>query len=235
MLALCVKVGKPMSHCTRWADRLVILAMAFLLGPAPFSAVWAEVSRIVTVPALAVGVIGGQKIGTVHYVILQVDRDPTGTGPTILFSEASTGSAVDDVWKNGARTAISAAAKVLGEDERNWRVTIKNRSHFSLASGSSASSAIAVAVIAARRGDAIRSGVALTGVINADGRIEDVGDLPAKLQGAAEANMRAMLVPKGEARTSQWDLFELARQRNVSVVEVGTLREAYEFMTGIRP
>jgi len=47
--------------------------------------------------------------------------------------------------------------------------------------------------------------------------------------------MRAMLVPKGEARTSQWDLFELGRQRNVSVVEVGTLREAYEFMTGIRP
>ena len=224
-----------MSLRNRSAHLVVILATALFLIPASFSAVWAQSPRIVTVPALAVGVIGGQQVGTVHYVIMQVERDPAGSGPTILFSEFATGSAVDDVWKDGARTALIAAAKVMGEDERNWRLTIKNRSRYSLAGGSSASSAIAVGVIAAWRGDAIRSGIVLTGVITADGRIEDVGDLPLKLQGAAEANMRAMLVPKGEAKTPEWDLFELGRRRNISVVEVGTLREAYEFMTGIRP
>jgi len=224
-----------MSHCNRSADRIVIFAMALLISLASSSAGLAESSRIVTVPAVAVAVIGGQLVGTVHYVILQIERDPTGSGPTILFSEFAIGSAVDDVWKDGARIALSAAAKVLGEDERNWRLTIKNRSRFSLAGGSSASSAIAVGVIAAWRGDAIRSGVVLTGVITAGGGIEEVGDLPAKLQGAAEANMRAMLVPKGEAKTPEWDLFELGRKRNIRVVEVGTLQEAYEFMTGIRP
>lgn len=220
---------------SRLADRVVILALALLVHPASSSAAWAESSRIVSVPALAVGVIGGQQVGTVHYVVLQVERDPQGNGPTVLFSESAAGSAVDDVWKDGVRTAVRAAARIMGEDERYWRFTIKNRSRFSLAGGSSASSAIAVGIIAAWRGDAIRSGVVLTGVIAADGRIEEVGDLPAKLQGAASANMQAVLVPKGEARTPEWDLFELGQQRNIKVVEVGTLREAYEFMTGISP
>lgn len=224
-----------MSLRTRSAHLVVILATALLPGPASSSAAWAQSSRIVTVPALAVAVIEGRQVGTVHYINLQVERDPQGGGPTVLFSEFATGSAVDDVWKDGARTAISAAAKVLNQDGRNWRVTIRNRSLLSLSQGSSASSAIAVGVIAAWRGDAIRQGVALTGVITTDGRIEDVGDLPIKLQGAADANMRAMLVPKGEAKTSDYDLFELGRKRNISVVEVGTLQEAYEFMTGIRP
>jgi len=211
------------------------LALLLCMGPTASSALWAEPARTASVPALAVSTVGGKQVGNVHYVLLQLERDPQGRGPTVLFSESSTGSAVDEEWKNGARAAMSAAAKVLGEDERNWRLMIKNRSRFSLSSGSSASSAIAVGVLAAWRGDALHSGVAITGVINPDGRIEDVGDLPAKLQGAVEARMRALLVPKGEARTPEWDLFELAQKTGVTVVEVGTLREAYEFMTGISP
>jgi predicted S18 family serine protease len=224
-----------MSLRARLADGMAVLALALLVMPGSPPSAPAEPSRVVTVPALAVSVIGGQQVGNVHYVVLQLERDPQGNGPTILFSEFIAGSAVDDVWKEGARTALVAAAKVMGEDERNWRLTIKNRSRYSVAGGSSASGAIAVGIVAAWRGDAIRPGVVLTGVIEPDGSIELVGDLPAKLQGAAEANMRALLVPKGEARTSDWNLFELGQQRNINVVEVGTLREAYEYMTGIRP
>lgn len=224
-----------MSYRYRPASRMVVLALVLLASPPLSSAVRSESSSIVSVPALAVAIIGGQPIGTVHYIALQLERDPQGHGPTILFSEASAGSAVDDVWKDGARTALTAAAKVLGEDERNWRLIIKSRSRFSLASGSSASSAIAVGIVAAWRGDTIRSGIVITGVIAPDGRIEEVGDLPIKLQGAVAANMQAMLVPKGEARTGEWDLFELGQKHNIRVVEVGTLVEAYEMMTGIRP
>jgi uncharacterized protein len=224
-----------MSFRNRLASRILVLALIVLASPASSPAIWAESSRVISVPALAVSIIGGQQVGNVHYVALQLERDPQGRGPTVLFSEAAAGSAVDDVWKDGARTAIVAAARVMSEDERNWQLTIKNRSRYSLSGGSSASSAIAVGIIAAWRGDTIRSGVVITGVIAADGRIEEVGDLPAKLQGAATANMRSMLVPKGEAKTPEWDLFELGQQRNINVVEVGTLQEAYEMMTGIRP
>jgi predicted S18 family serine protease len=223
-----------MARRTRLAGPVCILAIALLLGP-PSSAVLAEPPRYMSVPALAASQINGQQVGNVHYVVLQLDRDPHGRGPTILFSESSAGSAVDEIWKDGARAAIVAAARIMGEDARNWTLTIKNRSRYSLSSGSSASSAIAVGIIAAWRGDTLHSGVVLTGVITPEGRIEDVGDLPAKLQGAVAANMQAMLVPKGEAKTDEWDLYELGRQHNLTVVEVSTLQEAYELMTGIRP
>jgi predicted S18 family serine protease len=219
---------------SRLAGRVCLLA-ALLLGHPPPWDVRAESRRYMSVPALAAAQVNGQLVGNVHYIVLQLDRDPQGHGPTILFSESSAGSAVDEVWKDGARAAIAAAARIMGEDARNWTLTIKNRSRFSLSSGSSASSAMAVGIIAAWRGDDLRSGVVLTGVITPDGRIEDVGDLPAKLQGAVAANMHAMLVPKGEAKTDEWDLYELGRQRNITVVEVSTLQEAYELMTGISP
>ncbi len=224
-----------MVHRNRLAGPICLLAALFLFGPPSPSNVRAESKRYMSVPALAASQINGQQVGNVHYIVLQLDRDPQGRGPTILFSESSAGSAVDEVWKDGARAAIAAAARIMGEDARNWTLTIKNRSRFSLSSGSSASSALAVGIIAAWRGDELRSGIVLTGVITPEGRIEDVGDLPAKLQGAVAANMHAMLVPKGEARTDEWDLYELGRQRNITVVEVSTLQEAYEFMTGISP
>ncbi len=224
-----------MVHRSRLAGPVCLLAALLLFGPPSPADVRAESKRYMSVPALAASQVNGQQVGNVHYIVLQLDRDPQGQGPTILFSESSAGSAVDEVWKDGARAAIIAAARIMGEDARNWTLTIKNRSRFSLSSGSSASSAMAVGIIAAWRGDELRSGVVLTGVITPEGRIEDVGDLPAKLQGAVAANMHAMLVPKGEAKTDEWDLYELGQQRNLTIVEVSTLQEAYEIMTGIRP
>jgi len=92
-----------------------------------------------------------------------------------------------------------------------------------------------VGLIAAWRGDVLRPDAVLTGEITPDGRIEPVGSLPSKLEGAARANMHTMLVPAGQGRTDEWDLVELGRQHNMTVIEVGTLNEAYEFMAGQRP
>ncbi len=195
----------------------------------------AEPHRFVTVPALAVSSIGGKEIGNVHYIVIQLDQDLQRRGPTVLFSERFTGSVVSEDWKEGARVAVDAAASVLGEDPRNWTITIKNRTNVALTAGSSASSAVAVGIMAAWHRDALRPGVALTGAITADGRIGEVDGLPSKLEGAATARMHTMLVPKGQARTSEWDLYQQGGQRNIAVIEVGSLREAYELMTGKKP
>ena len=88
--------------------------------------------------------------------------------------------------------------------------------------------------MAALRRENLKADVALTGVITADGRIREVGDLPTKLDAAARANIHVVLVPQGQARTSEWDLHQLAGQRNVTVREVASLRDAYEWMTGKR-
>lgn len=191
-----------------------------------------ETHRFATVPALAVGMIGGTEIGSLHYIVIQLDRDLQGRGPTIQFSEQSRGSSVGQEWKEGVRIAMTAAAKAVNEDARNWIVTVKNFAYASNTDGASASSAIAVGLIAAWRGDVVRTDTVLTGLITSDGRIQPVDSLPSKLEGAAKAHMQVMLIPTGQARTEEWDLIELGQQRKVTVIEVETLLKAYELMVG---
>ncbi|MEP6886844.1 MAG: S16 family serine protease [Nitrospirales bacterium] len=179
--------------------------------------------------------IEGTEVGSVHYIVIQLDEDRLSRGPTVQFSERSRGSAVGDEWKEGVQTAITAAAQAVKEDARGWTITIKNRAYANYTNGASASSAIAVGLIAAWRGDALRPDAVITDLITADGRIQPVASLPSKLEGAARSNMHIMLIPAGQARTDEWDLFELGRQRHITIIEVGTLNEAYELMTGQRP
>jgi len=222
-----------MKRPVHWSFALAALTIMAIIPFRSWSTSLAEPHRFATVPAVGVSFIGGKEIGGVHYIAIQLDRDPEGRGPTILFNEISFGggSAVGKDWKEGVRTAVAAAATALGEDQRNWTVTIKNRTYNSLTEGASASSVVAVGIMAAWRGDTIRSDVALTGVITADGHIRAVGGLRGKLEGVALAKMHTLLVPKGEAQTAEWDLYELGRQYNLTVIEVGSLREAYELMT----
>ncbi len=211
--------------------RLLILATLILsvLGDT-WSNSSADPHHFATVSALGVSSRDGHAIGNVHYIAIQLDQDLQGQGPRVLFSEISRGSAVGDDWKEGVRVATVAAANILGQDYRNWVVTIKNRTNSSLTDGSSSSGAVAVGIMAAWRGATMRSDVVLTGVVTPQGKLTEVDALPTKLEGAAGAHMRTMLVPRGQARTSEWDLFEQGRQRNVTVIEVESISEAYELM-----
>ena len=109
-----------------------------------------------------------------YYIVLQIDKDARQNGPTIQFNEIHLGggSVVSDDWKEGLKHAVAAAAKAVGEDGREWMITIKNRSYNVLTEGMSASSAIAVGIVAAWRGDDVRSDVALTGTILPNGQTE---------------------------------------------------------------
>ena len=157
--------------------------------------------RFATVPAL--GVLANGQTSTVHYIVLQLDKDPRREGPTILFNEIHLGggSAVSEDWKEGVKQAVAAATKAVGEDGREWVITIQNRSYNALTEGASASSAVAVGIVAAWRGDEIKSNVALTGKIIEDGRIEAVGALPSKIEAAARAQFKTLLIPRGQLYT----------------------------------
>jgi predicted S18 family serine protease len=183
------------------------------------------------VPAL--GVLANGQTGTVHYIVLQLDKDPRREGPTILFNEIHLGggSAVSEDWKEGVKQAVAAATKAMGEDGREWVITIKNRSYNSLTEGASASSAVAVGIVAAWRGDEIASDVALTGKIMQDGRIEAVGALPSKIEAAARAQFKTLLIPRGQLNSPDGDLSQLATRWHVTILEVATLEEAYQLMT----
>lgn len=211
--------------------RLVLLLSTIMCYTQAVPLWSADRHRFATVPAL--GVLAGEPTGTVHYIVLQLDKDPRREGPTILFNEIHLGggSAVSEDWKEGVKQAVAAAIKTVGEDGREWMVTIKNRSYSSLTEGASASSAVAVGIVAAWRGDEIKSDIALTGKIKEDGRIEAVGALLLKVEAAARAQFRTVLVPRGQLYTADGDLSLLAARWNITVLEVATLEEAYQLMT----
>lgn len=213
---------------------LILLLSAIILCT-QVSPLWcADSRRVVTVPALSV--LAGGQTGVVHYIVLQIDKDSRQEGPTVQFNEISLGggSIVSEDWKEGVKHAVVAASKTVGENGRGWMITIKNRSYNAWTEGMSASSAVAVGLVAAWRGDDIRSDVVLTGTIMPDGRIESVGSLLTKIEAAARAQFKTILVPRGQLDKTNWDLSQLALRWNITVIEVATLEEAYQLMTTAR-
>jgi predicted S18 family serine protease len=218
----------------RKTPHLILLLSAIILCTL-ISPLWsADSRRVVTVPAL--GVLAGGQTGVVQYIVLQIDKDSRQEGPTVQFNEISLGggSIVSEDWKEGVKHAVVAATKTVGENGRGWLITIKNRSYNAWTEGMSASSAVAVGLVAAWRGDDIRSDVVLTGTIMPDGQIEPVGSLLTKIEAAARAQFKTILVPRGQLDKADWDLSQLALRWNITVIEVATLEEAYLLMTTAR-
>ena len=52
-----------------------------------------------------------------------------------------------------------------------------------------------------------------------------------KIEAAARAQFKTILVPRGQLDTADWDLSQLATRWNIKVIEVATLEEAYQLMT----
>jgi len=217
-------------NAARRTPHLVLLLSVITLCTQAFPVWSADSRRLATVPAL--GVLAGGQTGIIHYIVLQIDKDPRREGPTVQFNEINLGggSLVSEDWKEGVRQAVAAATKAVGEDGREWVITIKNRSYNALTEGSSASSAVAVGLVAAWRGDHIKSDVALTGKIMPGGQIESVSALLVKIEAAARAQFKTILVPRGQLGTGDWDLSQLATKWNITVIEVATLEEAYQLM-----
>lgn len=192
----------------------------------------------ISIPVLGVIDQGGKMVGATHYLAIQIDKLPEPSGPQLQFNEGSRalgnfkGAALGPDWKDAARAAIAAAARATNEDSRTWLVTLKNVSTAYITDGSSASAAVAVAIAAALRHAQPLPNVAMTGAIETDGRISPVGEIPEKLRGAAAAGISTVLIPKDQSRTRDWDVRPLAESLQITVIEVSTLREAYERMTG---
>ncbi|TWT74581.1 Lon protease [Posidoniimonas polymericola] len=104
--------------------------------------------------------------------------------------------------------------------------------------GPSAGALTTIGVLAALRGDTVLPDVAMTGTINPDGTIGPVGGVPHKIDGAAEAGMRLVLIPYGMrndhdlAADRDVDLFQRAADRGVELRAVGDIYEAYRLATG---
>jgi predicted S18 family serine protease len=143
---------------------------------------------------------------------------------------------------------VDVVARVVGEEE------------VEVVDGPSAGAAIAAAVISAVRGEGLNDTVYITGTVNPDGSVGQVGGVLEKALAAAEHGAKLFMVPKGQRSVSvptlkvverrfgpviirqeelmyiDVDVEEFLRSRgfSVKVVEVENVAEAYRYLAEAR-
>jgi len=138
-------------------------------------------------------------------------------------------------WQSSGWIAVLLASMLEGINPTDYEFSFSSGGWID---GPSAGGLMTVGVLAALRGAKVRDDVTMTGTINPDGTIGPVGGIPHKLDGAAKAGKKLVLVPIGQRYdydTNQEklvDLVEAGKKLGVEVREVGTVFDAYEALTG---
>ncbi len=104
--------------------------------------------------------------------------------------------------------------------------------------GPSAGALTTVGVLSLYFGDEIDATATMTGTINPTGTVGTVGGIPEKIQGVIDAGkITTVLIPAGQRNVPNSagelvDVVQLGAGSDVEVIEVGTIYEAYEGLTG---
>jgi uncharacterized protein len=138
-------------------------------------------------------------------------------------------------WQSSGWIAVLLASMLQGVNPTDYEFSFSSSGWID---GPSAGCLMTVGVLAALRNDKVREDATMTGTINPDGTVGPVGGIPHKLDGAAKAGKKLVLVPIGQRYdydTNQQklvDLVEVGKQLGIEVREVGTVFDAYEALTG---
>lgn len=193
----------------------------------------APFTRSCELAALAVGTTDGTATG--HCMPIQVSvHDDRSTTFRVGIYESEVG-ATGNMWRSAAWMSTSAAALATGFTPATRHVTFDVEGFID---GPSAGGIMTVGILAAARGDEMRTDAAMTGMINPDFSIGPVGGLPHKIRGAAEAGKKLVIIPSGSRvdldrnLKREVDLMDLGRKLGVEVVPVTDLYTAYRHLTG---
>jgi len=171
------------------------------------------------VPAVAVGGGEGQMVS------LFVEIAP---GEGSIYTETSPFVGIDT--QESERTAVSVAAELAGKNASEYDVflsmdDVNGARHVD---GPSAGAAITLLLLSELEGKQIRGDVTVTGSIDADGSIGEVGGVPEKIEAAAHEGFKVVMIP---SETSTFELLTISSYReslNISIVTVDNISEASE-------
>ena len=149
------------------------------------------------------------------------------------------------------QTAKHVAQNITGIDVEKYDLIYTLNSNATLVGGPSAGGALTVATIAALENKKIRSDVMMTGTINPDSTIGEVGGILEKARAAKDVGAKIFLVPKGQGTETYLKPEESCVQRsgflfcttkytdvtvnigkdaNISVIEVRNVSEALKYL-----
>jgi hypothetical protein len=140
-----------------------------------------------------------------------------------------------DQWQSSGWIAVLLASLLEGINPTDYEFSFSSGGWID---GPSAGGLMTVGVLAALRNEKVRDDASMTGTINPDGTIGPVGGIPHKIDGAAKAGKKLILVPIGQRydfdsnQQQLVDLVEAGQKVGVEVREVGTIFDAYELLTG---
>jgi len=132
-----------------------------------------------------------------------------------------------------AREAVTNVSvlikKFLGEDITNKDVHIQFIGTYEGVEGDSASISIATAVISALEGVPVKQSVAMTGSLSVRGDVMPVGGVTQKIEAAAQAGIKTVLIPKSNMGDV---LIDEATRGKIEIIPVSNISEVFEYAMG---
>lgn len=174
----------------------------------------------------------GKPLGSVGRLLVAIEPNPQQKLRLAFFE--SEVSAAGPLWRVAGWTAVMYSSLLLAVDPDAYRVTFDIEGSID---GPSAGALITSAVVACLLGDTIQPHMTITGTLHPDGTVGPVGGIYYKLQGAAEAGLKIVLIPKGQRfeqvdeLEERVDLLAYGRELGLTVREVGTFPDAYKALT----
>lgn len=217
---------------------LVSIVALFLLTAVPAGAQQQTnhlPATTVTVWPLAYYEMGeGQRPGgSCDPVTITVGGMPSGQIRVGVFESVLEGTG--HLWRATAWQAALTASQLLDFDPRTMQVAVSVEGRID---GPSAGALFTVGILAAVRGDKLKDDVTMTGTINPDGTVGPVGGIPYKMEGAARAGKKTVLIPSFtrlayDAFSEKYiDLVEHGKSVGLEVIQVNDIWQVYEHFTG---
>lgn len=129
-----------------------------------------------------------------------------------------------------AREAVTNVSvlikKFLGEDITKKDVHIQFIGTYEGVEGDSASISIATAVISAMEGVPVKQTVAMTGSLSVRGDVMPVGGVTQKIEAAAQAGIKTVLIPKSNMGDV---LIDQAFKDKIEIIPVSNISEVFEY------
>jgi hypothetical protein len=138
-------------------------------------------------------------------------------------------------WQAASSSAAAVGTLLSGADPNDVDVSFEVTGPID---GPSGGAALTVGVLAAIRGDNLRSGVTMTGTVNPDGTIGPVTNVATKVRAAAEDGYETVLIPVGTETEidpetgEEVEIRQLGRSLGVEVRVTPNIGLAYRAFTG---
>ena len=191
---------------------VIVLVLLLLVLPIP--------ARTATMPVPAVVTLGGGELVKLDIEVKQ------GSGQVYISTEPLVGIQT----QSSARTAFNVAGELARVNTSKYDMLVNLRDYGGARSvdGPSGGAAMTLLMLSLLENKTVRGDLTMTGTIEKDGSIGEVGEVGKKTQAAVLGGMKVILIPKNYDMFDKMVFSILGQRWNISIIEVGNITDAAE-------